>query len=97
LSFLDLHSLDVKRAGDKPAYKIVITEVKDENADGAVDLADVEVLLKNGNNALTLLEGDGDFRSPECIELLKEADLVVTNPPLRRLYRPLAYARKDHL
>jgi hypothetical protein len=27
------------------------------------------------------LEGDGDFRSQECIELLKEADIVVTNPP----------------
>lgn len=27
------------------------------------------------------LEGNGDFRSPECIELLKEADIVVTNPP----------------
>ena len=26
-------------------------------------------------------EGDGDFRSRECIELLKEADIVVTNPP----------------
>lgn len=26
-------------------------------------------------------KGDGDFRSPECIELLKEADIVVTNPP----------------
>ena len=27
------------------------------------------------------LEGDGDFRSPECIDLLKQADIVVTNPP----------------
>jgi len=27
------------------------------------------------------LEGDGDFRSDECIELLKQADIVVTNPP----------------
>ena len=27
------------------------------------------------------LNGDGDFRSPECIELLKEADIIVTNPP----------------
>lgn len=27
------------------------------------------------------LQGDGDFRSPECIELLKEADIVCTNPP----------------
>jgi hypothetical protein len=41
----------------------------------------VEYLLKNRNNALTLLKGDGDFRSPECIELLKEADIVITNPP----------------
>lgn len=29
----------------------------------------------------TPLAGDGDFRSDECIELLKEADIVVTNPP----------------
>lgn len=28
------------------------------------------------------LKGDGDFRSDECIELLKEADIVVTNPPI---------------
>ena len=27
------------------------------------------------------LDGDGDFRSQECIELLKQADIVVTNPP----------------
>ena len=27
------------------------------------------------------LQGDGDFRSPECIELLRQADIVVTNPP----------------
>lgn len=30
---------------------------------------------------VTPLEGDGDFRSQECIEILKEADIVVTNPP----------------
>lgn len=30
---------------------------------------------------ITLLEGDGDFRSSECIEILKSADIVVTNPP----------------
>ena len=27
------------------------------------------------------LNGDGDFRSAECIELLKQTDIVVTNPP----------------
>lgn len=66
---------------DKRPYKVIITEVKDENGDGRVDLADVEHLLKNRKNALTLLDGDGDFRSQECIELLKQADIVVTNPP----------------
>ena len=30
---------------------------------------------------VNFLEGDGDFRSPEAIELLKQADIVVTNPP----------------
>jgi len=62
-------------------YKVEITEVTDENADGRVDLADVEHLLKNRKNALTLLQDDGDFRSDECVELLREADVIVTNPP----------------
>ncbi len=62
-------------------YKIEITEVVDANGDGAVDLTDVEYLLRNRKNVLTLLAGDGDFRSDECIEILKEADIVVTNPP----------------
>ena len=43
---------------------------------------------KNGNykvedNEIVVreLEGSGDFRSEECVEFLKEADVVVTNPP----------------
>lgn len=64
----------------KLAYKVEITEVKDLNGDGAVDLSDVCYLLQNDKNVLSLLE-TGDFRSRECIELLKEADIVVTNPP----------------
>lgn len=65
----------------KMAYKVEITEVKDLNGDGAVDLADVQYLLKNDKNAISMLKQHGDFRSSECIELLKEADIVVTNPP----------------
>ena len=65
----------------KIAYKVEITEVKDMNGDGAVDLADVQYLLKNDKNAISLLKQHGDFRSAECIELLKQADIVVTNPP----------------
>ena len=64
----------------KIAYKVEITEVKDENGDGAVDLSDVQYLLQNDKNVLSILK-TGDFRSQECIELLKEADIVVTNPP----------------
>ena len=81
LSLFDVKNLNVESADAKSPYKIEIFEVKDENADGAVDMADVEYLLKNRKNALALLSGDGDFRSTECIDLLKEADIVVTNPP----------------
>jgi len=65
----------------KIAYKVEITEVKDLNGDGAVDLVDVQYLLKNDKNAISLLKQHGDFRSAECIGLLKQADIVVTNPP----------------
>lgn len=81
LSLFDVEPLEYVVEEAKPAYKIEITEVNDENQDGAVDLTDVEYLLKNKKNALSLLKGDGDFRSGECVELLKEADIVVTNPP----------------
>ena len=62
-------------------HKIIISEVTDLDGDGAINLADVEYLLKNDKNVLTRLEGTGDFRSNECVELIKEADIVVTNPP----------------
>ncbi len=80
LSFFEGAEKTVEKK-DRKAYKIVITEVKDENNDGAVDIADVEYLLRNKKNALTKLKGNGDFRSEECIALLQEADIVVTNPP----------------
>lgn len=66
---------------NRTAYKIEITEVPDYNKDGAIDLFDVEELLKNDNNVLTKLKGNGDFRSEECVQLLIESDVVVTNPP----------------
>jgi hypothetical protein len=65
----------------KTAYKVEISEVKDYNGDGAVNLTDVQYLIQNDKNVLSLLKGNGDFRSQECIELLKESDIVVTNPP----------------
>ena len=78
---LMLFGLDAEGEEKKVAYKVEITEVSDVNGDGAVDLADVEYLIKNDKNILSCLRGNGDFRTKECIELLKEADIVVTNPP----------------
>ena len=78
---LSLFSIDAEGNEKKTAYKVEITEVKDLNGDGAVDLTDVEYLIKNDKNVLSVLRGNGDFRSNECIELLKQADIVVTNPP----------------
>ena len=68
----------IERDG-KRAYLIELTEMIDQNGDGAIDIEDFEATLKK--NPPKYLNGDGDFRSAECVELLKEADVVVTNPP----------------
>ena len=65
----------------KIAYKVEITEVKDENGDGAINLSDIQHLMQNDKNVISILKGNGDFRSQECVELLQQADIVVTNPP----------------
>lgn len=64
------------------ANKFIINEVGDINGDGSFTLEDIAQQLRtNKNNEWTPLEGDGDFRSDECAELLKQSDIVVTNPP----------------
>lgn len=55
---------------EKPSYKLEL--VGDVDGDGKVTKKDI---IK------TPLKQNGDFRSPECIEILQEADIVVTNPP----------------
>ena len=79
ISFLPIANTEPMQEGKHP-YCVEITEVTDENKDGRVDLADVEYLMRNTKNTMTLFKGDGDFRSAECVALLKEADIVVTNP-----------------
>lgn len=64
------------------ANKFIINEVKDIDEDGEFNLKDVAKQLKvNKNNEWSPLDGDGDFHSEECIKLLKQSDIVVTNPP----------------
>ncbi len=76
---------NTKQLEDTPkpvAYKFIVNSTEDMDGDGAFNLKDVAIKLKeNKHNEWTALEGDGDFRSPECIELLKKADIVITNPP----------------
>ena len=67
--------------GRAKPYKAVVTTVYDTTGDGGVDMEDVRNLFELGENELVELEGDGDFRSEECLALLDEADIVVTNPP----------------
>lgn len=55
---------------DRPSYKLEI--VSDTNGDGRINKLDT---------VRTPLLQNGDFRSPECVEILREADIVVTNPP----------------
>ncbi|MFA6919322.1 MAG: adenine-specific methyltransferase EcoRI family protein [Patescibacteria group bacterium] len=64
------------------ANKFIINEVHDIDGDGEFNLKDVAQQLKaNKHNEWTPLVKDGDFRSPECVELFKQSDIVVTNPP----------------
>lgn len=81
--FGDDKTLEPQKGRSKTtANKFIINEVGDLDGDGAFDLRDIAEQLKaNKNNEWSPLEGDGDFRSPESIELLKQADIVVTNPP----------------
>lgn len=79
----------------KRPYKAVVTQVYDKMGDGGVDMLDVAELFRTGENELVELEGDGDFRSPECLALLDESDIVVTNPPFS-LFREYVATLVEH-
>lgn len=67
---------------EKPkAIAVEIEEVNDVNGDGATGIEDVKLFLEQNPHTRTPLARGGDFRSAECIAFLKEADIVVTNPP----------------
>lgn len=68
------------------ALAVILDHVKDEDGDGAANIDDVKLFLKRNKAARIALKGDdrytgGDFRSAECVALLEQADIVVTNPP----------------
>jgi hypothetical protein len=83
--FPEYHDGNGKRQKPK-AVGVILDRVKDENGDGAADIEDVKLFLKRNKANRIALKADekypgGDFRSDACVELLKQADIVVTNPP----------------
>lgn len=81
LSMFEGEELPKEPTRKERPYCVIITEVKDYDNNDAINLFDIKWLLKNEKNSRKLLKGTGDFRSEECINLLKQADIVVTNPP----------------
>lgn len=78
------------------ANKLIINKVHDLNGDGEFNLKDVAKQLKeNKHNEWSPLAEDGDFRSDECVALLKQSDIVVTNPPFS-LFREYLKQLMDH-
>ena len=75
-----------------------ISEVPMANGRGVSD-SDIDNLLKSKNGGVKRLKGDGDFRSDECIEYMKQADIVITNPPfsLFREYVAQPYIQNNHM
>jgi hypothetical protein len=61
-----------KFSADDSEHAVYLEYHGDKNTNHVPDLDEIEI---------GYLEGDGDFRSQECIDLLKQADVVVTNPP----------------
>ncbi len=73
-------------ADKKHSYKLEIVRGIDLNNDGK---------FNNLDTVKTKLKGNGDFRSEECVALLKEADMVVTNPPFS-LFREFIAVLVEH-
>lgn len=81
LSFKEGDEEFIKVEAERKPYKLELTEVVDVNGDGAIDLEDIQAMLKMKKYKPRVLKGNGDFRSKECIDILKEADIIITNPP----------------
>lgn len=80
--------------GDRDRPKAIAITL-DAVTGGAADIDDVKLFLEQNPHTRTPLTGGGDFRSPECVALLKQADIVVTNPPFS-LFRAYVAQLVEH-
>lgn len=74
---------DNNELDNNSAYVMIVDETINETQQTVLCDNDIEMFLAN-KGVVSKLKGDGDFRSEECIQYLKEADIVVTNPPFSK-------------
>jgi len=94
LTFLEYDEGNGKRQKPK-VFSVEIEEVTDFDGDGATGIEDVQFFLSQNPHTRKPLAEGGDFRSVECIALLKETDIVVTNPPFS-LFREYVAQLVEH-
>ena len=95
LTFFDLTGEETAQGH---GYVLDVSSVPMKNNRGVSD-EDIDKLLRS-KKAVKELKGNGDFKSPECIKYLEQADIVVTNPPFslfREYVATLIEHKKDFL
>ena len=70
---VQLSLFDDEKESTQKAQKVVVTNVPSDFS--------FEALFTLPGNSLENLQGNGDFRSKECLDILKNSDIVITNPP----------------
>lgn len=78
----NLHDNSNIKLNNNFAYVLVVKNISGGFDEPLNDEAVLKFLKEKGN--VKQLKGDGDFRSPECVEYLKKADIIVTNPPFSK-------------
>lgn len=79
---LSLVDADKRKLSQNSAYVMAVDNLPFEEE---TTISDEKIIgFLNNNNVVIKLNGDGDFRSDECIRYLQEADIVVTNPPFSK-------------
>jgi hypothetical protein len=95
---IDLFDNNSVKLNFRSAYVLEVNNIS-SSIDGPLSDEDVSSVLQIKGN-IKLLNGDGDFRSEECIKYMKEADIIVTNPPFSKftqLFKLLVTYNKKYL
>lgn len=95
VAYADSPIVKTRMCSNGHGYVAEMTFAADVNGDTAFDWTDIMEMFHNGSIKITDLAGKGDFRDEECLKLLDEADIVVTNPPFS-LFREYVTTLVEH-